>query len=396
MQRYRITVEGRLGGVNYPFDPVYIGVAEVADSDHPVKVRRVLQMSGTAYTIAENALTGRGIPEGERFGMILRSAANLLVVRLIRETEDGLASDRDPLASSDPLTLDSRDVPTLVQDLGEKRCAFQTKSSRGLWCEAVDVGRRAPTALPVCRACALPDDRIRCSALSHPKVQHHPPAGGPLVVSAFCELGQPDPDGRCRPGGRDCWHFGVVAPVRAPESLRSDAPERLADEVTYLRLSLERLLGTRLPRGSGELGIGVRLASSCAGREQFEDKVRAIGSLLAPMHVGKAAEALGVPGVDPKAGSLVALGQVLDHLTSPEGPHAAPIKALRRLIDVRNLTSHHNADDRLFALTELGLELPIEEYGAGWLRVAGAAERALRQLRRTVEDAIATQESVAP
>lgn len=268
----------------------------------------------------------------------------------------------------------------------EKRCAFQTGSPAGLLCQVDSSGVPGKTSRPVCAACSLPDDRLRCTALQHPVVVA---SSDRKVLRRFpqeglCDAGHQDRVGNtsdCRPGGNPCWRADLIIASSVAEPV-VNAPELLIDEVKHLRLVLGERLGGRLSRGSDELGVGSTIMAPCESEEELARKVSAVMSLLESTNVAKLARQRGAI-IDDEAGSIRALEQTLEHLGAED--HAAAVEALRGLQGVKSLLSHHNWDDRILALRRFGIELPTEDYGAAWLRIASGVRDALRRIRLALE-----------
>jgi hypothetical protein len=128
------------------------------------------------------------------------------------------------------LELREAAVPEVEQLLLQKTCAYQVSRGRELFCsvpastdETADPSSGlAPTSRPMCKVCDLPDDRYRCSQLTHPRVmgiRAMTPTGRRLT-GAYCEINSPNiqAPSRCHAGGHDCWEY-IVEPPAEPKKI---------------------------------------------------------------------------------------------------------------------------------------------------------------------------------
>jgi hypothetical protein len=201
---------------------------------------------------------------------------------------------------------------------------------------------------------------------------------------ALCDAGHQDRVGntsKCTPTGNRCWRMDlhVESSVADP---RANAPELLIDELKHLRLVLGERLGGRLSRGSDELGVGATLVAPCHSAEDLDGKVAAVMSLVESSNVAKLARQRDI-NIDQNARSIRALEQTLENLKA--AGYQTALQTIGGLQDVRNLLAHHNWDERIFALRKFGIDLPIDDPGDAWLRIATGVRDALREIRLALE-----------
>lgn len=271
----------------------------------------------------------------------LRAMRELLVRRVLERARIAM-EEGSALAGGDHEEMLRSEELAALADARGKQCAFQTPSAPGLFCTA-DRDGLGRTSTPICAACQLPDDRLRCTALVHPVVSELETMGhiARSPSSALCDAGHQDRVGDtsgCVAGGNGCWHKDLVLSASSA-GIDPDAPRRLIDELKHLRLALGEAFQTKLSRGSDELGVGANLVSDCDSAQDLEGKIMAVGSLLEPMNLAKSANAMGAT-VEGGKGSLVAMREALDWLKAVG--HEAPIEVLRSLQAVRSLLAHDN------------------------------------------------------
>ncbi len=273
----------------------------------------------------------------------------------------------------------------------EKRCRFKSEGRTGLMCDVAvgDDVLEGTTSRPLCEACVLPDDEVRCSALIHPSVRGYQNIGGPSrqPVGATCDAGHHELVGDtkdCRFGGHDCWRRDVtIGPAVAGPPPR-DAAERLIDEFSYTRISLEGTLGQRFTRGSGEMALATTLMRVCDTESEFVAHLAALAALLTLLDGRKKAEELDVPEAK-RTGALNGLEACLGELgVAGFETSFGTLRALARLRQMAPV--HPKTDAKTTAeFSRFGIALPVSDWANAWRRVADACRIALRDLRLIIE-----------
>ena len=205
-----------------PDDSAWRGVAESG------QVRRLLVATTGAIDAAMPAFRGE---EGDDRSLAVDRLRESLAERAIAELEIIVSEGRDLAELGGELLLMADDVPVIISQPAQKACRFKRRDDRGLWCTADVSGNDSPTSEPVCRGCSLPNEAIRCSALTHPRIQELATFGGArrTGVGAFCDAGYDKLLGDlspCRPGGNDCWRRDTSAVSSAEASSRRVPVER--------------------------------------------------------------------------------------------------------------------------------------------------------------------------
>lgn len=273
----------------------------------------------------------------------------------------------------------------------EKRCGYQSEGSTGLMCgvSARDDQLGGKTSRPLCEACTLPSDEVRCSALIHPEVRGFEDSGGVWrrPVGAICDAGHQDRVGDtrdCRFGGNDCWRRDVIIGSAVAGPPPRDAAERLIDEFSYTRISLEGALGQRFTRGSGEMALATTLMRVCDTESEFVAHLAALAALLTLLDGRKRAEELGVPE-DERTGPLNGLEACLREL-GIVGLDAS-FDTMRAVARLRQMAPvHPKMDAKTIAeFSRFGVALPVSDWADAWRRVAEACRISLRHLRLVIE-----------
>ncbi len=305
--------------------------------------------------------------------------------RLEAEIRSGIAPEDIP---EDTMILQA-DVEHLP--IGEKVCAFQSREPAGLICGAAEPKdeMRGLTSIPLCSACDLPDDRIRCSAFAHPQVRGYAapsPHIGREVTGGLCDAGNQErlsEPGHCVPGGHVCWRRDIdVSPVPSVAPA-ADAGERVIDEFAYTRLALEKAGALAVKASAGDLTLARILLSGCRTESDFTTHVAALAGLLEQLDGRAKAKDIGEGTND--MGPLQALEVVLSQ--AGVAGHEGAIRALRDVPEIRRLAPVHRVLDTkgVAALGRFGISPPIADWDDAWMRVADRTRQSLRELRMAVE-----------
>jgi hypothetical protein len=339
-----------------------------------------------ASDVAENRMRVAFRDREDADALRLAALRRLLLDQARTVIHEAMASGGSYQDLPDSIDLTGDDVMDFAGRWPQKVCSFQRRTPPGLVCDATSAGP-PKTSVPLCESCSLPDDRVRCTALSHPSIASEPRTRGltKAPAGALCDGGHDERVGdftKCRIGGNTCWRqdlpFGIDGGHRAPD----DSPERLLDEFSHLRLALERAR-IKVAIGSGELQLGATLAGPCADAEDMVVRIQALASLIGQLDGHQVARTHGLE-LPPNTGKLASLGHVLTHLGA--SGHEGAISLLRIVPALRNQApAHPKFDDAALQIARLGVELPISDWRVAWLTVADRARGALREIRLAIE-----------
>jgi predicted nucleotide-binding protein len=185
---------------------------------HGREVRRFLWVVGSLW---KGALDRTGNDEARARGWLVRVAFERLRDQL------GSGATLDDLGAEE--VINSTHMAGRSPDEGDKVCQFQIPGRRGLQCDASmdDDPLEGRTTLPLCNACDLPGDPVRCSALTHIGVRDRGTMGPEhrQVWDAMCEAGYGDRARQthlCRLAGHDCWRQEWPVAVMDPQAASTE------------------------------------------------------------------------------------------------------------------------------------------------------------------------------
>ncbi len=191
-----------------------------------------------------------------------------LARRAIEQLEGVLRDGRDLAALDGELILMAEDVPDALAT-SSRTCRFKRLDAHGLWCTADVSGTPAPTSEPICLVCTLPEEPVRCSALTHPRIQEVRTFGGVsrIAAGALCNAGHDDRLGDlslCRPGGNSCWRKDITMsaidgeqPRAAPGTDRTGASVGRAPWVFLSYSHADKPLAQQITAGLKDAGYRV-------------------------------------------------------------------------------------------------------------------------------------------
>jgi hypothetical protein len=296
------------------------------------------------------------------------------------------------------LTLVDGDEPRRLSAL--KRCQHQFAERGDLFCAAASWPVEQADAVPVtrhkCNTCAMPDARVSCVHLHHPRMVHSTGGEAPRFAGAECDIGrgevaQPD---KCRPGGHGCWACAVpMAP--APSVVTS--PLALHEHLDFMDSVWRNVFGEHLLRVRAATVAG-KLATPCESQQDFEVKLSALADLLNSLEVS---DALLVEA--DKASKDYEKGRTLARVTSAlrrrftdeeDGPgmEEAAVRHIGVLRDAMGLRRgyQHTGSNAAGRLPEMfgrfGLTYPLADPVDAWSRVRGKVVTSLAALRDIVRE----------
>jgi hypothetical protein len=287
-----------------------------------------------------------------------------------------------PLKTTDEILLKvtvlSDNLQELLNCVKVKDCSFQKRARTGLICD-VSTPPDNRTSESICLGCNLPDDRLRCSRISHPSVQAGPTIGRffRTVTDALCSIKSTTFDpALCLPGGHECWRL-IVDQSPKIEAISADIGERAIDELSHLNLAFYKTFGRSLWK-SDEPRSSANVVLSCSSQEEFVSGVACIVDILNKFDIGE--KVLGSDGKQ-VTGSLQALQLFLQQKTSLPNEH--PIQMLRQIVEIRNSFPIHSGNKQFInACTELGIEFPIRDWARAWNIIRYQFSRSLRLVRQ--------------
>lgn len=339
-----------------------------------------------------------------------KDAVSAAIVRwAIRRTEHAISSGGVPETREVlELELEESELPLIVELASAKSCDYQISRGRDLFCIAADMradetrvseeGARAlaPTSRPLCRSCELPDTDFICSHLLFPKVvgstmveggtpESPVPVFRRRLLGSFCDVDEKcvGTGANCRPGGNPCWERLVspearrVATPASPRELPAafdflDATWRLAFGRSLLRIrSAESVAGLVLP---------------CSTREEFAQRLSELADLIKLLQI---ADDL-LPDNKKTLTKSETLNRLKAALVQRVGEEEAKLaeEAIRTLhaINKARWAHQHSAASRdlIEALTDLGIDYPIEDYGQAWDAVRTRTVESLSVIRKVV------------
>lgn len=267
----------------------------------------------------------------------------------------------------------------------KKQCLFQTRPQEGLICQ-IRWGRdylEGRTTPSLCAKCSMPDKRLLCTNLMHPRISATETSSGMsrTVWSAMCEKDEdPGDTSNCIPGGKNCWEQ-VLEIRKSPVVIPSDLADRVADEIDFLNLSfrekyrLERLIRVSQARTVSAL-FGV-----CVSEEDFMYRVAAVSDLIDKLSVDTLLDKNTIAGLE---GSL----NKLEAFVNKEYPGFAHdiVTPLRHIVTLRNsFPIHSRSEDLLESFEALGIEWPIVDWQGALSKVLHTLWISLRELRRLAQ-----------
>jgi len=294
------------------------------------------------------------------------------------------------------IALDSYAIDGIPTIADPKRCDRQLRIDRDLWCAAASasdttasltIGGRAaaPTSVPLCAGCDLPDVRLRCSHLMHPSVTATRVFGGGHERSlgwALCDRGHQDlvtaAPRKCVPDvGHPCWERQVGTPAMViPESLDplalTDALDHF-DDVWRLAFGVPIL---RLPSGTD----AALLSQPASTRAELVDRVRALAEVLGRLSVSDDLLPADVPD-EHRRGSLNRVESALRGRSASTAipPITDAVAQLRRILRLDSAYSHSTGE--LPSLwPQFGMSNPPRQWAEAWRAVQHTAITALRTL----------------
>ncbi|MGD9676504.1 MAG: hypothetical protein AB7V19_07465 [Candidatus Bipolaricaulia bacterium] len=293
------------------------------------------------------------------------------------------------------LTYDTEDVPGLEALLSvRKDCIWlDAAKPRGQVCRATRQQDHPSTTPALCRMCEVPDRALVCEAFVFPRVHaDHDQAGRTRhVVDAQCEADKAIGRGAgCVPGGKDCWRRSITAGRPAPPA-DPDAPRRMVDEISYLRLvyvdafKLSRSATKAFWPPASEGAVN-SLRNPCSSLADFRARVVTLSEMLLAMrpHDQLVEERRKEDGRD--INGLTALQRVLEDRFAGAALDGAQL--LRELNVARNRFSHDDRKELLAALRALGVtSYPPQSNEVAWWHVAASASDALGQIRSAMQSA---------
>lgn len=311
-------------------------------------------------------------------------------------TEDGFRQIRatalkivvDYLAGKRPDTIRRGDVnwitasaSDLARYTNDRECTFQELKREGMHCAAKDATDSGQTTRHICTTCTLPDNRIRCVHLSHPKVRawnsllDKPSAHLRLAGHAMCDIGKTgaaNPE-NCTLGGHSCWQ--QVVEISTPtDRLEAGVEERVCDEIDHLNLIFKHYYNHKLIPISQARSIK-ELLTECKSELQLKTKIQSISALLDKIDVRRL-----INTTENLPGTISELEAFLVQQAIPY--NRATIKILRDLRTIRSDFPAHNPPDKLIkAFRDLGLDFPITNHASAWKMILGIFTTALREVR---------------
>lgn len=281
------------------------------------------------------------------------------------------------------------DIRLSATELGDegalhgKQCSYQISGLGGLEC-AVAEDNKPMTTRSTCDRCRVPDSRIVCDRLAHPRTHLLMGVGLIRSATALCDIGQPDHDIQlCIPGGKECWRQEVV--LKGGDAvLPPDLADRLVDELDFINLVFKDRHRNRVINISQARSVA-DLAGPCENEEAFTHKLAVLGDLMSQFDLTWAFPE-GVPR-DERGQPLKPIAQ-LEMFLKEKYPFVVTqvIKPLRRINRIRNTYPVHSATADVLALFEsLGISYPILNWDIAWNKVLHNYLRALRTLRQTVQ-----------
>jgi hypothetical protein len=389
---YSITVQpATLSGDLYGNQPCFL-VDKSAE-----RIGRVyLMLTGGAAAIALNQ---PDVDTNRLNQLLMRYGTDRLVSQLSR------AGGEEELFGSNAtqewvIDLENLRTELLSPQVHQKACRYQIEEQRDLYCAAASandktvvgslgISRVAPTSRPICDNCAVPDERIICSFLSHPAVTSILTPGLPRrLTGAMCNQGQAgiEQPADCRAGGHNCWTR--LIPVPTPPLPRTPSPLSLPEALDFLD-SVWRLAGNgRLVRPT-TFTDAAGLISDCDSVDEFEARLSDIADALDRIQVSASL----LP--EDKKETQGALNQFREVLVSLDdvdlGVVGRSVQTLQRVRGLRHTHQHsREAYDRPKILGDLG----IPDAGLSWseslhrvrTRTVDALLALRTEIRRTIKD----------
>jgi hypothetical protein len=380
--------QATLHGTYHEYQPCFL----IYDATGSQVGRVYLPMTSYAFTLASN----RGHDADQIHEFMMRYALGRL------EEELGAPGGRVALfGEQNAITWqiggDELD-DVLNSTIENKKCVYRHRVGRDLLCGAssnedadkigaIKLQVVAPTSVPVCNECQLPDGRVLCSNLSHPVVAGH--QRGRMLFGAWCNAGRPDiaDASRCRAGGHACWTGTIEEPVHTvgPEPSPLTLPEALDFLDAMWRLAFSKKQHLVQPLTFSDAGT---LARDCSSAETFQSCVIALGDALDLIKVDDARlDAANVEGGEHRKQRLVCFGEFLSTKDGMEADVVnSAVSTLQAIRRVRGGEAHSGmASDTPRYLRELGLSDLATDYPALWDGLRARAVEALLLLRTQVQ-----------
>jgi hypothetical protein len=303
---------------------------------------------------------------------------------------------------TEKLVLTESDLGLLRSLALEKRCEYQARSGRELYCSAASSddemvvrqeGLRslAPTSRPMCKACTLPDTDYICSHLTHPRViaMRTMDGSGRRLAGAYCEMGKPEiktNPSRCRAGGHPCWSR-IVSAMPEPAPSVPYSPRELPTALDFLNAIWERtfnrpLLRLRSVEKTAALSLG------CATHDEFRARLEDINELFKLIDIPD--EILLQSEQIEKQQTFTRMVSCLRARITDEAACEAALDAicdLRAINTVRNKLAH-GGSELVEALGRLRIEYPIRDYSDAWDRVRAVTAEAVTTIRSALQGAL--------
>ncbi|GAB1817924.1 hypothetical protein [Herbidospora sp. RD11066] len=357
-----------------------------------------IQLSGQGGFIAGNRLEQQGFSRDEAREALDRALIRYGTHRLELLVTEWLETGAE-VNSGHVWELTAEEVPQLLELLRDKKCGYQVRSQRDLFCTAasdhdetavgtIDGRRAAPTSKPICENCGLPDTDYVCSHLMHTEVvgiRTLPGLVGRQVIGALCDQGRDEVKqfGRCHAGGNECWQRLVE--VEEP-AIPAVSPLELAEAFDVLDAVWRLAFDKRKPLLSlSTVTTPAALSLGCATRAEFETRISDLADLIDRIKVDDTRLRPGTDKANEIKGSLDALTNCLHHhLDTAQYPAVdKAIRTLRTIRQARNAVQHGITDGGGLTarLRDLGIHDAPPNWSGAWDVVRARAVGALTGLR---------------
>ncbi|HXZ66576.1 MAG TPA: hypothetical protein VEH05_17695 [Streptosporangiaceae bacterium] len=393
--------EANSGGYGdlFPFKPCLMA----RFGDHEVRVW--VHVDGMTGEIAHQQLELNGYSNARELlkrAMLQYGAQRLEALLQEMHTGDGITS-----VSLPDWKLEREDRPLLLSLATRKKCDYQAKLRRDLFCtipaandataiQVIDGRASSPTSRPICYECDLPDSSLICSHLLHPATMGFEPPYSRRVARAICDLGRSeiaDP-ANCRLGGHSCAQriLELEGTTRIPQLSALSVPESLDVLDAHWRLAFgksRRLLTLSTLTGPSSLSM------DCTSRAEFESRLSSLSATIDRLKVDDDL----IPDETPAErtrGSLNRLEICLTHKLPPEQHQSVrnAIQVLRRIHQARSSDQHGLAKGGLTeALARLGITDAPPNWKGAWDTIRARTTDALTAIRQELRQWIDAQDS---